>query len=55
MTDHHAITCGITKPRPLRKTIEYRKYAAIDKNVFAYDLNKSTLVTCPAGDIDSLL
>ena len=56
MTDHHAITCKMvyTKPRPLRKTIEYRKYAAINTNVFAHDLNKSTLVTCPASDIDSL-
>ena len=44
-----------TKPRPLRKKIKYRKFAAIDNNLFAHDLNNSTLVTCPASDIDSLL
>ena len=57
MTDHHAITCGMvcTKLRPLREKRKYRKFAAIDNNLFAHDLNNSTLVTCPASDIDSLL
>ena len=37
------------------QTLKYRKFAAIDNNLFAHDLNNSTLVTCPASDIDSLL
>ena len=57
MTDHHAITCGMvcTKPRPLRGKIKYRKFAAIDNNLFAHDLNNSTLVTCPATGIAAVV
>ena len=46
MKHHHAITCDLvsTKSRPLRNTIAYRKYTAIDKSMFVCHPRVSPLV-----------
>ena len=56
VTDHHAIMCHLvtTKPRPPRKNITYRRYAAIDNITFSNDLRESTLFTRRASDVTGL-
>ena len=56
VTDHYAIICNLvtTKPRPPRKDITYRRYAAIDNTNFANDLSESALFTQRASDVTGL-
>ena len=56
VTDHFAVICDLatTKPRPPRKTITYRRYAAIDNSSFTTDLSECNVITQPLGDVCSL-
>ena len=56
VTNHYAIICHLvtTKPRPARKNITYRRYAAIDNMNFSNNLCESTLFTQRASDITGL-
>ena len=46
VTDHFAVICDLatTKPRPPRKTITYRRYAAIDNSSFTTDLSECNVI-----------
>ena len=43
------------KPQPLRQTIQYRNYSAIDNEMFQADIETSTLCLDPATSAASLL
>ena len=57
LTDHAAIHCHLhlPKPQPLRQTIQYRNYSAIDKEMFQADIEASTLCLDPGTSAASLL
>ena len=52
LSDHHVILCRLKlpKPRPTRKQIRYRRYGAIDNDLFECDLLASSFVSAPVGD-----
>jgi 23S rRNA G2069 N7-methylase RlmK/C1962 C5-methylase RlmI len=55
--DHLAMkfTLSVDKPAPLTKTVQYRKYKALDMVSFKKDLASSELFTNPQEDVDDLL
>ena len=57
LADHAAIHCHLhlTKPQPLRQTIQYRNHSAIDKDMFQADIEASTLCLDIATSAASLL
>ena len=57
ISDHFAVhvTMAVSKPRPLRKTIHYRKYRSIDLACFSQDLATSSIVQSPAKSLDDLV
>ena len=57
LSDHHAIHCCLSlKKMPLpRKTVTYRKYKAIDHELFRKDLSLTPLIVSPATSLDELL
>ena len=57
LTDQGAVRCGLhlPKPRPLRHSVQYRNYAAIDKEMLRVDIEASTLCLDPATSAASLL
>ena len=57
LTDHAAIHCNLhmAKPQPLRQTIQYRNYSAIDNEMFQADIEASTLCLDTATSAASLL
>ena len=57
LTDHAAIHCNLHLPKsqPLRQTMQYRNYSAIDKDMFQADIEASTLCLDPATSAASLL
>ena len=52
LSDHHVILCRLKppKPRPVRKQIRYRRYRAIDNDLFECDMLASSSVTAPVGN-----
>ena len=56
VTDHFAVLCDLitTMPRPPRKKITYRRYAAIDNSNFTKDLCECDFITQPACDVGGL-
>ena len=56
VTDHFAVLCDLitTKPRPPRKKITFRRYAAIDNSNFTKDLCECDFITQPACDVGGL-
>lgn len=57
LTDHGAVHCDLhlPKPQPLRQSVQYRNYAAIDKEMLRVDIEASTLCLDPATSAASLL
>ena len=57
LTDDAAIHCNLhmEKPQPLRQTIQYRNYSAIDNDMFQAAIEASTLCLDPATSATSLL
>ena len=57
LTDRGAVHCDLhlPKPQPLRESVQYRNYAAIDKEMFRVDIEASTLCLDPATSAASLL
>ena len=57
MTYHGAVHCDLhlPKPQPLRQSVQYRNYAAIDKEMLRVDIEASTLCLDPATSAAGLL
>ena len=57
LTDHGAVHCDLhlPKPQPLRQSVQYRNYAALDKEMLRVDIEASTLCLDPATSAASLL
>ena len=57
LTDHGAVHCDLhlPKPQPLRQSVQYRNYAAIDKEMLRVDIEASTLCLDPATSAACLL
>ena len=57
ISDHCIVSCplNISKPKPTKKLISFRKYKSIDIEAFKADLRTSTLVTDSPADLDDLV
>ena len=57
LTDHGAVHCDLhlPKPQPLRHSVQYRNYAAIEKEMLRVNIEAPSLCLYPATSAASLL
>ena len=57
LTDHGVVHCDLhlPKPQPLRHSVQYRNYAAIEKEMLRVNIEASSLCLDPATSAASLL